>query len=540
MKKILLFAALSCMFSTNAQLRLVHDMTTELSSVNSDVCLYFSIDSKIYYSGIHQSTGRRYIYTTDGINHSGLTDITAGNSTVFTNQTTMQGTSVEYNGAMYFTGMYPGIPYVRKTLPSGNTNYIFNLGTNSNNQNARLGYPAVVNNKLIFSHINVQTSGTLYGDEPFFIDLNNNVNSGVLLDIVPGTFGSLPRYFTTLGSNCFFIANDGANGIELWKTDGTATGTSLFLDINSGIGNSSPDQLNVLGTQLTFAATHATLGRELFKSNGSTGSLILIKDINTTGDSNPTNITNVGGELYFSANNGSIGQELWKSNGLNSGTILVKDINPTGDSNASKFLKVGTTVYFIANDGTNGVELWKTDGTNAGTVLVKNINPTGDSNPNYLTEYNGKLYFTADNGTNGIELWVSDGTAVGTTMIEINPTSSSNISHLMVLNNELYFAAEVSVTIGKELYAYMDPALANADFKLNNMAISLYPNPSKNYFELASEVTIEKVEIYSMLGQLVKSFEPQNQYAVSDLSKGTYIVKIATIEGTTNKTLIIE
>lgn len=66
--------------------------------------------------------------------------------------------------------------------------------------------------------------------------------------------------------------------------------------------------------------------------------------------------------------------------------------------------------------------------------------------------------FTADNGTNGIELWVSDGTAVGTTMIEINPTSSSNISHLMVLNNELYFAAEVSVTIGKELYAYMDPS----------------------------------------------------------------------------------
>ena len=540
MKKLLLYSTMFFAFGANAQLRLVHDMTTELSSVNSDVCLYFTIDNKIYYSGIHQSTGRRYIYTTNGTNHNALIDVTSGNSSVFTNQTSMVGTSLEHNGTMYFTGMYPGIPYVRKTIPSGNTNYIFNLGTNSNNQNARLGYPAIVNDKLIFSHINHQTSGTAYGDEPFFVDLTNYANSGVLLDIVPGTFGSLPRYFTTLGANCFFTANDGVNGIELWKTDGTPTGTSLFQDINSGAGDSSPDQLNVLGTQLTFAATHATLGRELFKSNGNTGSLILIRDINTTGDSNPTSITNVGGELYFSANNGSIGQELWKSNGLNSGTILVKDINPTGDSNASKFKKIGTTVYFVANDGTNGIELWKTDGTNAGTVLVKNINPTGNSNPNYLTEYNGKLYFSADNGTNGIELWVSDGTTVGTTMIEINPTSSSTISQLMVMGNELYFAAEVTATIGKELYAYMDPALANSTFKTTQNSISIYPNPAKDYFEISSDVEVNSVEVYSIQGQLLKTYPAQSYYDVKEFTSGMYILKVKTAQSVVSKTLLVE
>src|SRR6266568_7972178 len=35
-------------------------------------------------------------------------------------------------------------------------------------------------------------------------------------------------------------ANDGGGGIELWKTDGTANGTSLVKDINLGAGSSFP------------------------------------------------------------------------------------------------------------------------------------------------------------------------------------------------------------------------------------------------------------------------------------------------------------
>ena len=38
----------------------------------------------------------------------------------------------------------------------------------------------------------------------------------------------------------FFMANDGATGYELWKTDGTAAGTVIVKDINPGIANSLP------------------------------------------------------------------------------------------------------------------------------------------------------------------------------------------------------------------------------------------------------------------------------------------------------------
>src|SRR5258708_39954506 len=37
-----------------------------------------------------------------------------------------------------------------------------------------------------------------------------------------------------------FAADDGATGIELWKTDGSGTGTGLVKDINPGAGKSVP------------------------------------------------------------------------------------------------------------------------------------------------------------------------------------------------------------------------------------------------------------------------------------------------------------
>jgi hypothetical protein len=55
----------------------------------------------------------------------------------------------------------------------------------------------------------------------------------------------------------------------------------------------------------------------------------------------------------------------------------------------------------------------------------------------------------------------------------------------------------------------------------------LAPNPTTDYFTL--NVAVERVEIYSMTGQLVKTFN--NSYTkeflfdVNDLNRGIYLVK---------------
>src|SRR5438046_1291500 len=57
-------------------------------------------------------------------------------------------------------------------------------------------------------------------------DLNPTVQNG---NGIASTFTPV----VSLGAIAFFPGNDGVNGVELWKTDGTSTGTVMVKDINT-------------------------------------------------------------------------------------------------------------------------------------------------------------------------------------------------------------------------------------------------------------------------------------------------------------------
>lgn len=533
----------------SAQVRLVQDNIT--GSASSEPKPLFIANNMLYFASKVYAANPSYYqyYKTNGTTGAAIPVLDESNSNAILYLSTSSSDindnfsdPIVVNDVAYFSAVSGNFKGILKTKSNGNVEQVFGL--------AYAGFYSPFHfNGVILCDAAINTLGY----ELFKIDLNNNSNSAIIknintdaytynamLNFDPGC-SAVSDFLEFNGGVIFSATNGSSNGRELWFTDTTGTGTSLFVDVNAGATSSNPEFLNLMSGQVVFVASHPTLGRELFKVNTS-GTLTLVKDINPSGDSNITNMTNIGGTLYFSADNGSIGQELWKSNGFGTGTVLLKDINPTGASNPSKFTQVGSTIFFIANDGVNGIELWKTDGTAAGTVMVKNINPSGNSYPDSLTEYNGKLYFSAYGPGSALqELWVSDGTDAGTTLIQINPNpTSAEVSNLIVYNNELYFSANAGGGLGKELYAYMDPALAANDFQLTGNAIKLYPNPTKSHFELATTANVEKVEVYSLQGQLVKTFANQNQYEINDLAKGMYIVKISAQEGVANKTLVIE
>lgn len=539
MKKLLLITAFCFAFSLNAQVRLVKDIL--VGSQGSFPASFFVFDNSLYFSGLSLSgaTLNRYIYKSDGTNAG--TGIVYQSPSInlrdFRSSISQASYFYEFNSELYFDA------YKAQDISYGSA--IFKL-TNGNTliasqvedfgiYSARFIYAETLNNKIIYVRSSSQ-------GEPFLIDLTNAANNGILKDIYTGSGNnSNPSEFTKFGNKIFFSANDGAvNGREVWETDGTAAGTQLFANINFGNANSDPDQFTVLGSNMIFAATNAVTGRELFITDGTTVGTVILKNINPSGgDATPNNVTKIGSNIYFSADNGTDGLELWKSDGTTSGTIQIKDINPTGASNPSNFTQFGSNIYFTATNGTSGVELYVTNGSPNTAVLVKDINLSGDSDPRDLVVYNGKLYFTAFDGTDR-ELWSANGNSNGTVKIDVYPgANSSNPTDLLVFNNELYFNADSSAN-GVEPHAYIDPALSITDNNLNN-SITLFPNPAKSMFQIASKVDIEKVELYSLQGQLVKEFITQSQYDVSDVAKGIYLVKVNSEESSyTSEKLIIE
>ena len=48
---------------------------------------------------------------------------------------------------------------------------------------------------------------------------------------INGTGSSNPGWLTNVNGTLFFLANDGVNGTELWKSDGTEAGTDFVKDI---------------------------------------------------------------------------------------------------------------------------------------------------------------------------------------------------------------------------------------------------------------------------------------------------------------------
>jgi ELWxxDGT repeat protein len=130
-------------------------------------------------------------------------------------------------------------------------------------------------------------------------------------------------------------------------------------DVRTGASGSNPQSLTAVGGTLYFAADDGTNGVELWKSAGTGASTQLVENINPAGDSSPMALAPAGDKLFFAANDGTNGSELWTSDGTVAGTALVKNLNPTASASPRTLRTLGGALLFVANDGVKGDELWK-------------------------------------------------------------------------------------------------------------------------------------------------------------------------------------
>ncbi len=128
--------------------------------------------------------------------------------------------------------------------------------------------------------------------------------------------------------------------IQGWHLACRPTPTSALTIM--GMTHDPANPLTAIGGTVYFAALDSPFGTELWKSDGTPTGTVMVKDIaaqpisswnGQTWGSNPLNLINNNGTLFFTANDMISGQELWMSDGTIDGTKPFHDF--TGDAGSS-------------------------------------------------------------------------------------------------------------------------------------------------------------------------------------------------------------
>ena len=306
------------------------------------------------------------------------------------------------------------------------------LGTKNIDRAAYIHSPTVVGEKLYYVVSNANGTENLAGVSTDLTHINN---------------------LTDVAGTLYFTADDGIDGLDLWKYEPDAYDATLVHDFHGSLDHSILNNFTTVGTSLYFVVTADFGGSSLWKSDGTNAGTFEVTSLENGNGPADFELADVNGTLFFydyhsefSPTGVTVNARLWRTQAT--GFELVTSI-PSGS--LSELTDVDGVLYFAMwGAGTaSDISLWKSDGTADGTVLVKAIDQRNFSSngiPSDFTEVQGILYFTADDEVHGKELWRSDGTTVGTYMLrDTYPNYSGGFAdspaHLVNLNDSLYFMA---------------------------------------------------------------------------------------------------
>ena len=246
---------------------------------------------------------------------------------------------------------------------------------------ADLANLTLMDDKLYFS----ATDGT-NGNELWVTD-GTAEGTKLVKNINNGGNSSSPNNLTVMNGKLYFGASGGV-GRNLYVSDGTPENTTV---ISHSV---TPEHIVAMGNKLFFSGWSGANGTELWESDGTSNGTKLFKDINTYGQasnsSNPKGLIVMGDRFYFSVSDTGFGRSIYVSDGVS--------ITRVRYSPSERFAILNGYVFFIENSTSR---LYKAQYTENVQVTDK-VN-----NPENLVVLSDKLYFTAND--DGEKLWVTDG-----------------------------------------------------------------------------------------------------------------------------------
>jgi ELWxxDGT repeat protein len=246
----------------------------------------------------------------------------------------------------------------------------------------------------------------------------------LIKDIWPGD-DSNADLLMAAGNVVYFQADDGVHGRELWRTDGTETGTFMVVDGLPGSKSANPEPIGSVGNVMYFNGKDSIHGHELWRTTGNGTGAKLVKNITPGKDSTDFGeAIAYGNRLLLTA-----AGYLYVTDGSSAGT---KPIGPGGRF----YVQMGAYVYYLVGNNLDA-SVWRTDGTAAGT---KQVGWTPGS-VTYIAATSDRLYMitNSDEGNTGApELWVTNGTKAGTLKLTTDGTLGK-ASRLAVVGDKVAF-----------------------------------------------------------------------------------------------------
>ena len=205
-----------------------------------------------------------------------------------------------------------------------------------------------------------------------------------------------------------------------------------------------------------------------------------------------------------------------------SGTITLGSEVPSDEIH--DFTSSGKTSTFYAITG--NLSTSKGTANYNGLALTQCLKMESSTNISFTTTQQGTLTLVLNDGYTG-DLKINGTTynAVAGIITLAIPTGTYAITKGSVSTANLYYMKVVYDTAGVH--------------DVKEIKVKLYPNPVTSTLNLSSLVNVEKVQIYSLLGVLVKTVEGYTESIdMSHLSRGSYLVKVITNQGTLDKIII--
>jgi ELWxxDGT repeat protein len=364
--------------------------------------------------------------------------------------------------AIYNITLGPSFFFVTQ---SGSNQKLWRSDGTSANTIAMITHPQVTPLLTYNSQVFLRVNSVAYGVELWKVDAAYNVS--LLKDINPGS----PSGFVgdlVINSDwelLYFFANAGT-GVDLWRSDGTTTGTVAAVDLDDNITTSfyGFHGLTSVNDKMYFAREYSDWEygdevAELWKTTGSpeTTSLVVRYITEPRSYNFISHLLAFNGKLYFFHRvDDPAHNYVTVSDGSAAGTehLHLSSI----DGAPRRLIDAGSHLLFYAEGQSFTSPIEKSDGITASTVHQFSIFHSASDETISLTSTEGRAFFTDDIGGyygGGDELWQADlSTGVTQPLKEIFGSSFGRAGNIVANSGSIFFTRKLP---GDMQLWYYDP-----------------------------------------------------------------------------------